>query len=134
MVLEELRVPYLDRQAARRDRVHTGHSLSIGDLKVCPHSDSKATPTPTRSHLLIAPLLMGHLMGQALKHVSVWYMSHTDSTPPPHLPLPIIRVYLSMRTSIQDLETRIQLSSYIASLPFFEILHRLYSSFYIPIS
>ena len=44
---------------------YTGHSLSIGDSKACPHSD---TLPPTRPHLLIVPLPKG----QAFKHMSLW--------------------------------------------------------------
>jgi hypothetical protein len=39
---------------------YTGHSLSIGDLKAHPHSD---TLPPTRPHLP---------MGQAFKHLNLW--------------------------------------------------------------
>ena len=43
---------------------HIGSSLSIGDLKAHPHSD---TLHPTRPYLLIVPLPMG----QAFKHMSL---------------------------------------------------------------
>ena len=44
---------------------HTTHSLSTGDLKTHPNSD---TLPPTRPHLLIVPLPVG----QAFKHMSLW--------------------------------------------------------------
>jgi hypothetical protein len=49
---------------------HTRQSLSIGDLKAHPHSDTllhKATPAPTKPHLLIVPLPVG----QAFRHRSL---------------------------------------------------------------
>jgi hypothetical protein len=51
MVLEkELRVLYPHPLAAAGETMsHTGHSLSTGDIKAHPHSD---TFLPTRSHLL----------------------------------------------------------------------------------
>ena len=66
MVLEKWRLLHLDPKTAReRLSFHTGQSMSIGDLKAQPHSD---TFPPTRSHLLIVPLLVG----QAFKHMSLW--------------------------------------------------------------
>jgi hypothetical protein len=46
---KSLRVLHLDRQAAEATVHHTGRSLSIGDFKARPHSD---TLPPTRLHLL----------------------------------------------------------------------------------
>jgi hypothetical protein len=52
MVLEkELRILHLDWKAT--GNCYTGQSLSIGDLKACPHND---TLPPTRPH----PLQQGH--------------------------------------------------------------------------
>lgn len=61
MVMEqELRVPHFDPKATgRKLSLHTGCSLSIGDLKACFHSD---TLLPTRPHLP---------MGQAFKPISL---------------------------------------------------------------
>jgi hypothetical protein len=54
MVLEKLlRDPCLGLQAAAGGHSHSGHSLSIGDLKAHLHSD---TLPPTRPQLLIVPL------------------------------------------------------------------------------
>ena len=68
MVLEkELSILHLDPQASKGDCVpHTG--LSIGDLRVHPHSDMLPPTRPyIRTHLLIVPLPMG----QAFRHVSL---------------------------------------------------------------
>jgi hypothetical protein len=60
MVLEkELRVLHLDQEAAEVTVSHTRYGLS---------KDLKTTPTPTRPHLLIVPLLMS----KAFKHMSLW--------------------------------------------------------------
>jgi hypothetical protein len=49
-VLEkELRVLHADLQAAEMAMGHSGHSLSTGDLKACPHND---TLPPIGPHLL----------------------------------------------------------------------------------
>jgi hypothetical protein len=49
MMLEELRVLHLHRKAVRRRLLlHTRRSLSIGDLKAHPHSD---TLPPTKPYL-----------------------------------------------------------------------------------
>jgi hypothetical protein len=50
-------------QAAKRLEFYTGWSLSIGDLKAHPHSDT--LPTLTRPYFLIVPFPMG----QAFKHM-----------------------------------------------------------------
>jgi hypothetical protein len=51
--------------AGSRSRLcHSGHSLSIRELKACPHGD--AWP-PTRPHPLVVPLTVG----QAFKHMSL---------------------------------------------------------------
>lgn len=94
MVLEEHRALRLDPKAARkRLKVDTEWKLSIGDLKAHPysatprprphlleqgHTYSKATPTPTRPHLLIVPLPKG----QTFKHKNLW---GTNLFKPPHL-------------------------------------------------
>jgi len=57
MVLEEQRILQpCPKRARRRMEFHTGQSLSIGDLKAHPHSD---TLPPTRPHPLIVPLSTG---------------------------------------------------------------------------
>jgi len=58
MVLaKELSDLHLDAKAARkRLSFHTGWSLNRGALKPTPTSSNKATPTPTRPHLLMVPL------------------------------------------------------------------------------
>jgi hypothetical protein len=56
MVLEELRVLHLDPTAVRKtvfQEVRRKISLPIPTV---PLSSSKATPTPTRPHLLVVPL------------------------------------------------------------------------------
>jgi hypothetical protein len=64
MMEKELKVLHLDLQTGWRRLFYTGHSLSIGDLKAHPHSD---TLSLTRSHLLIVPLPIS----QAFKHMSL---------------------------------------------------------------
>jgi hypothetical protein len=49
MVLEEPKILHHDPKAAGDCVFYTEHSLSIGDLKPCPHSD---TLPPTRPHLV----------------------------------------------------------------------------------
>jgi hypothetical protein len=55
MLEKELGVLYLYLQAAEGDCV-TGLSLTTGDFKASPYSD---TLPPTRTHLLMVPLPMG---------------------------------------------------------------------------
>lgn len=65
MVLEEMRLLHLDPKTAReRLSFHTGQSMSMGDLKAQPHSD---TLPPTRSHLLTQAV---HQL--RTKHANVW--------------------------------------------------------------
>jgi hypothetical protein len=65
-VQKDSRVLHLDLKAARRRlESQTGRSLNIGDVKVCPYSD---TLPPVRPHVLIVPLLMS----QAFKHMNLW--------------------------------------------------------------
>jgi hypothetical protein len=77
MVLEGLTFLYLDLKAGRSrlDVFHTGHSLTIEDLKSPPPqrhtSSNRATPLPIRPRLLIMPLPMA-------KHPNTWiYEGHT---------------------------------------------------------
>jgi hypothetical protein len=67
MVLEmELRVLHLDLKAARRRlECHSGQSLSIEDLKACPHSDTLPLTWP---YLLIVPLPMGQTYSNHHSH------------------------------------------------------------------
>jgi len=60
LVLQELRGLHLDLEAAEGTGFHTRCSLSIGDLKAHPHSN---TLPPTRPFP----------MGQAFKHMSLWW-------------------------------------------------------------
>lgn len=53
LLLKELWVLYFDLQAVGATVCHTGYRLSIGDLKIHPHSD---TISLTNSH----PLQKGH--------------------------------------------------------------------------
>jgi hypothetical protein len=74
MVLEKTREFYIwilrhpeetvHQAARRRLEFYTRQSLSLGDLKAHPHSD---TPPPTRPHLLVVPLPVG----QAFKPMSL---------------------------------------------------------------
>ena len=63
---KELRVLRLNPQAMGSGLCHTRCSLSIRDLKACPHSD---TLPPTRPHLLIVPLPLG----------AIFFQTSTDS-------------------------------------------------------
>ena len=60
-----LKIPTSRSIGSRRTVRHTGHSLSIGDLKACPYS---STLPSTRPHLLIVPFSMG----QAFKPMTLW--------------------------------------------------------------
>jgi hypothetical protein len=82
MVLEELRILHLDSQAA--DVTATPFITWVSMISQGPPpqrhtSSNKSTPTPSRPHLLIVPLLRG----QAFKYMNLWepYLFK-----PPYLP------------------------------------------------
>ena len=81
LVLEEPRVLYLDPQAAKGDCVHSGQSLSVGDLKATPtvtHVLQQGHTYSNKTTLLIVPLPMG----QAFKHTSLGAILTQTTTKP----------------------------------------------------